>query len=379
MNEFLEHFGLQEPPFGIVADRRFIYFGDEHHAVNSSLYRAVLEESGVSAVIGDAGVGKSTLLDHLVGRLRDRAVSCWLAQSFRSRRKLLHAVLSELDLDSRDDGPPRRHARLQLFVEQQREQGRRVLLLFDEAHTLPLEALKEIAVLANLRTSRGRLLDIVLAGQSSLIEVFESPGLGSLREATRVVARLYPLSARSAAEYVQHRLQMAGREEPLFSPQALRAIIRISGGVPRRINQLSIRAMQRAHADGQAMVEEDRVLQAATDLQWYQQAAAWTTEEHPPGKAPRPPRPAHGKPDSENPRSLKAAAGAAGGSVDGSVKWDLVPLDPSTHPLRSASRERSADAAGLRSADSAGPERPSAKPNVSEDGTDEPSGERKAR
>ncbi len=379
MNELLEHFGLQEPPFGIVADRRFIYFGDEHHAVNSSLYRAVLEESGVSAVIGDAGVGKSTLLDHLAGRLRDRAVTCWLAQPFRSRRELLRAVLSELDLDPRDDGHPRRLARLQLFAEQQREQGRRVLLLFDEAHTLALEALKEIAALTNLRTSRGRLLDIVLAGQSSLIEVFESPGLGSLREATHVVARLYPLSARSAAEYVQHRLRMAGREETLFSPQALKAIIRISGGVPRRINQLSIRAIERAHADGQALVEEDPVLQAAADLQWYEQAAAWTSEEHPPDRTPRPSRPPLRKPDRENPRSLQAAAGAAGGSVSSHLKWDLVPLDPSTHPHRSASPERSAKAPGVRSQDSAGPERPPAKPSVSEDGTEEPPGERRAR
>ena len=270
---FLDHFGLSGNPFGVTADARFLYFSQEHKDALAALYLGIVEGRGLSALIAHAGMGKTTLLRYLAARIGSHAQVAFLAHPYRSPADLLGDVLARLgaepgatELEQMD--------RLQDHLRRMLARRTKVVLLFDECQALSPEAIEQIRLLSNLRSSKMNLLEIVIAGQNELDAVLQAPEREALRQRISVVARLRRFSEKETAEYIARRLQVAGRTEPLFSPTAIEAISRLSGGIPRNINQLCYKTLSLAWADDAFVVSSSLVDEAARDMEWPDAATA---------------------------------------------------------------------------------------------------------
>jgi type II secretory pathway predicted ATPase ExeA len=171
---YLQHFGLREAPFGVASDRRFTFFGKEHREAISSLYVGILEGRGISAIVGRPGMGKTTLANYLLSRLKTKAVTCCLDYPFRRRSDLMCGILSELGLDGNEDRDFRQVKLLEAFCAEKSQEGRKTVLFVDEAQALSLDSLEQIRLLSNLRSNGKAVLEIVLAGHPCLADAIRA-------------------------------------------------------------------------------------------------------------------------------------------------------------------------------------------------------------
>jgi len=263
---FLQHFGLTEDPFGVTPDPKFLYFGRQHREALSSLYYSVVESRGFAAMIAAPGMGKTTLLHYLRERMKDRAEFALLVCSFDDQNDLLRAVMTPLGMEPDGSDYFRNWRRLHSFLLKRQGQDRRVVLLCDEAQSLTDQTLENVRLLSNLETTQAKLLQVILAGQPSLIEKLRSPGLEQLGQRVNVSCRIHPLDEGEVATYIEHRLQVAGRTRRLFSSEAVATIARSSQGIPRNVNTLCYNAMAMALALGRRFIDEEVVQSVVCDL-----------------------------------------------------------------------------------------------------------------
>jgi len=264
---FLEHFGLDRDPFGVTADARYLYFSREHKEALSALYLSVLEGRGLCALIANAGMGKTTLLRYLAARLAGRTSVAFLSHPYRSPRDLMRDVLERLGLPG-DDSEFHQMRRLEQHLAGLRRSGSKMVLLFDEGQALSAEALEQIRLLSNFRSSNMNLLEIVLAGQQELEALLEGPEMEALRQRISVVARVEPFDEEEVDRYLRRRLAVSGREQELFDEDAVASVTAIAGGIPRNINHLCYKALALAWADGEDRVSAHSVEEAGRDLGW---------------------------------------------------------------------------------------------------------------
>lgn len=276
---FLDYFGLRENPFELTADARYLYFGEEHREAVSAIYLGIVEGRGIGALVAPSGMGKTILLRYLAARLKSRAVPAFLSHPFRGRADLIRSVLERLGLDASDDGEFAQMARLRNYLDSQLRRNRKVVLLFDEAQALSLDSLEQIRLLSNLRTSHTNLLDIVVAGQPSLATMLQLPDFEALRQRIGVLARIYPFGEKEVGRYIGRRLEVAGGAKDVFTRGAVKAIARISEGVPRNINNLCHGAMALGWADNVRVIGVQLVREAAGELDWSSPQEADRTAE----------------------------------------------------------------------------------------------------
>ena len=263
---FLEHFGLAEDPFGVTPDPKFLYFGRQHREALSSLYYSIVESRGFAAMIAAPGMGKTTLLHYLRERMKDRAEFALLVCSFDDQNDLLRAVMTPLGMEPDDVDYFRNWRHLHSFLLKRHGQEHRVVLICDEAQSLSDQTLENVRLLSNLETTQTKLLQVILAGQPTLIEKLRSPGLEQLGQRINVSCRIHPLDEGEVATYIEHRLQVAGRTRRLFSPEAVATIARSSQGIPRNVNTLCYNAMAMALALGRRFIDEDVLQSVVCDL-----------------------------------------------------------------------------------------------------------------
>ncbi len=259
------HFGLTERPFSIAPDPRYVYLSQAHEDALAHLLYGVGAGGGFVQLTGEVGTGKTTLIRSLIEQLPDKVSLALIFNPRLSPRELVATLCDELHIDyARDEASvkdliDRLNARLLgSFAE-----GRRTVLVIDEAQALDTEVLEQVRLLTNLETNREKLLQIVLVGQPELRDSLGRPELRQL--AQRITARyhLEPLTLEDTRNYLLHRLSVAGAKRPLFSDAAVREIHRASGGVPRLINVIADRALLGAYAEGSERVERGLVRKAA--------------------------------------------------------------------------------------------------------------------
>jgi len=260
-------YGLFEKPFSLSPDPRFLFFADSHREALAHLRYGIDQGEGFIAVTGEVGTGKSTLCRALIAGLGPDTEVAFLFNPPRSATELLQAIASEFGLDPAGH---QRHAlndQLNQFLLEQNSSGKRALLVIDEAQNLDASLLEEIRLLSNLETANRKLIQIVLLGQPELDHKLDSHELRQLRQRISVRWFLTPLSRLETSAYVAHRLCVsAGRERPIFSPSATRAIFKHSGGVPRRINLLADRSLLAGYGANAARIGPDIVRQAAREI-----------------------------------------------------------------------------------------------------------------
>jgi general secretion pathway protein A len=261
------YFELQEKPFAMTPDPRFLFLSRTHEEALAHLRYGLEQRVGFIAVTGEVGTGKTTLLRVLFNSLDEQRFR--LALIFNpclTPSGLMQAIAKEFGLRSRRRTIPGLIEELNAFLLAENHAGRTPVLVIDEAQNLEPEVLEQVRLLSNLETERDKLIQIVLVGQPELDALLERHELRQLAQRIVVRARLLPLDQAETGAYVESRLRVAGAVRPLFAAPALAAIYRHSRGFPRLINILCDRALLTAFAHGSTQVALPEVRGAAEEI-----------------------------------------------------------------------------------------------------------------
>ncbi|MCU1306217.1 MAG: peptidoglycan-binding ATPase [Acidobacteriaceae bacterium] len=264
---FLDFYGLREQPFGVTPNPRFLYPSPSHREVLASLLYGIQSDLGFSALIAEPGMGKTTLLFDLLERYRNSANTVFLFHTQCNSQDLLRYCLAELEVETVGDDSFAMHEKFKQMLLQSARDGKKVLVVLDEAHNFDDSVLETIRLLSNFETSDSKLLHIILAGQTHLAEKLMRPAMKQLFQRISIVNRLKPFTFEETCAYINHRLDVAGYNRgPLFTPNALLRISRYSQGVPRTINHLCFASMSIACALHQRSIDENIVEEVREDL-----------------------------------------------------------------------------------------------------------------
>jgi len=263
---YLEHFGLNEPPFRITPHADFFFDGADRGATLEGLLYAILHDEGIVKVSGEIGSGKTTLCRVLMERLPNEVETVFLANPSYSRSEILHAIAEELGLPATGDQAASVLRGLQAKLIELYAGGRRVVLMIDEAHAMPEDTLEQVRLLSNLESSRHKLLQIVLFGQPELDSALDKPTMRQLKDRITHSFRTRPLTADEAGSYIAFRMRAAGyKGRDVFTPGAISAIARASSGLTRRINVLCDKSLLAAFAANTRAVTPREVKAAIAD------------------------------------------------------------------------------------------------------------------
>lgn len=265
---FLDHYGLREQPFGVTPDPRFLYFGTSHREALASLYYGVESGRGFLALIAKPGMGKTTLLFHLLGKLQNSARTAFLFQTQCDSRQFLRSLMMDLGVECREnDNLFHLQSRLNEVLVRETQLGRRFVLVVDEAQNLEESVLETLRMLSNFETPRAKLMQIILTGQPQLAAKLASERLVQLRQRVSIVSRLSQLTHAETTDYIDHRLLVAGYTgKTLFAPGALERIASASEGIPRNINNLCFQALTLGFARGAKRIEASILDEVLADL-----------------------------------------------------------------------------------------------------------------
>jgi general secretion pathway protein A len=247
-----KYFGLDERPFSITPNPRFVYLSQRHRDALAHLLYGVGQggSGGFVQLTGEVGTGKTTLCRVVLEQIPENTRIALILNPMLSPSELLRAVCVELevDLEGTDGSLQQTQDRLNRFLLDRHAAGEKVVLIIDEAQNMNRDALEQIRLLTNLETATDKLLQIILIGQPELRELLSRAELRQL--AQRITARYHldPLNRDETEHYIRHRLEVAGAEHCPFSRDGLRAIYETSEGVPRLINIIADRALMAGYA-----------------------------------------------------------------------------------------------------------------------------------
>src|SRR5262245_16783078 len=265
---YLAHFGLAERPFSNTPDTRFVYMGPRHEEALAHLLLGVQEHGGIVQLTGEIGTGKTTLCRLLLGRLPEDVDVALILNPLLKLRKLLAGICDELGVKYEGRAPSQKTLVDALYrhLLAANAAKRRTVLIVDEAQSLSVGALEQLRLLTNLETETHKLLQIILIGQPELRELLGRRELLQLSQRITTRYHLRPLADTETPAYVRHRLALAGSRRNIFEPGALRAVHRLSGGVPRVINSICDRALLGAYAQRRDVVDRATVRTAAREV-----------------------------------------------------------------------------------------------------------------
>jgi general secretion pathway protein A len=263
-----EFYGFRDNPFRLTPDPDYLFLSTNHQEALGHLLFGVREGSGVVVITGEIGAGKTMLLRTLVRNLDSSTIVAYIFNPALSAVELLQTINAELGLPSDSTSKKELIEALNRFLLDQQAEGRRVVVIVDEAQDLEPSVLEQLRLLSNLETERAKLLQIMLVGQPELRDILARPDLAQLDQRVTLRWHLGPLNEDETKSYVRHRVRVAadGRELVHFSADALTTVYRISHGIPRLVNILCHRALLIGYTREERRIERDAILQAAKEL-----------------------------------------------------------------------------------------------------------------
>ncbi len=263
-SSYLDFFGFAQRPFSLTPDPEFLFWSDAARGAYTMLQYGLATRAPITLVTGEIGAGKTVLLQHFIEEIEDDdSLSIALVTNTRpNTREILQWLLPELTKS--DISEEAKFLRVQEFLVQEYNEGRRVLLVIDEAQNLSLEALEELRMLTNINLGKEEVLQLYLIGQPELRDHVRRPELVQFAQRVAANYHLPYLESEAVLKYIAHRLRVAGGTPGTFSKQAAEAIHEATAGIPRLINQLCDMSLTYAFAQQEKMVKRATV-QAVID------------------------------------------------------------------------------------------------------------------
>lgn len=244
------HFGLREKPFSMLPDPSFIYWGGRYQLAYTMLEYGIMNQAGFTVITGEIGCGKTTLIRHLLTQLGEDLTVGLLSNTQFAPSELIRWVLLAFGQDFEQPTNIAVFRDFQKFVIDQYAQGKRTVLIVDEAQNLPIATLEELRMLSNINADKENLLQIVLVGQPQLKQILHRPELEQFVQRIAADFHVDPLPQTDVHNYICHRLRRAGSPISLFSRKASALVAEASGGVPRSINLICDTALVYGYAKG---------------------------------------------------------------------------------------------------------------------------------
>jgi len=265
---YLEHFGLLAAPFSIAPDPRYLYMSDQHREALAHLLYGLESDGAFILLTGDVGTGKTTVSRCLLEQVPENINIALVLNPKLTAVELLQVICDELHIErstvevsAKSLVDDINHYLLATYAN-----GKKTVVLIEEAQNLDLDVLEQLRLLTNLETNERKLLQVILLGQPEFLDVLDRPELSQL--AQRITARFHltPLSFHELEEYIGHRLAVSGCRRPLFAFGVLKQLYNYSGGVPRLINVICDRALLGAYVQGNHQIDKATLVQAAREV-----------------------------------------------------------------------------------------------------------------
>ncbi|MEZ5423214.1 MAG: AAA family ATPase [Pyrinomonadaceae bacterium] len=262
-----EFFGLEDSPFTLTPDPRYIVFTPSYNEVLASLYYGLEEAKGLIVLTGEVGTGKTTALRWILRRLDSSVLAAYVFNPRLSIDEFYHHVTQMLGIKDWSNKAELLNVMGKVLAERHRR-GLRTVIIIDEAHELSDYVLEEIRLLMNFESDNAKHLQIVLTGQPELRDRLNQPNLRQLKQRVALRCNMHALPTIEEVErYISERLIIAGAEDPqIFSPEAIDMIFRCSEGIPRQINNLCDNAMVASFSAGERIVSRNSVIEVAKNL-----------------------------------------------------------------------------------------------------------------
>jgi type II secretory pathway predicted ATPase ExeA/TolA-binding protein len=263
---YLSYYHLTDKPFQISTDTRFLWLSENHREALANLKYGLLQNNGFVVLTGAVGTGKTTLVNALLEMLDESVRVATINHPTLDALDFLRLIAKSYDPQATADNKADLLLFFKAFLQQAHERNQTVLLVIDEAHRLSATLLEEVRLLSNMEQSGQRLLNIFFVGQSELNTTLSSPNCEALRQRITLYYELEPFSETQTVQYVRHRLKIAGTEQPLFTPGALKAIQRFTGGYPRSINILCDRALLTGYVRERIDLDEAVIAECISEI-----------------------------------------------------------------------------------------------------------------
>jgi type II secretory pathway predicted ATPase ExeA/predicted Zn-dependent protease len=263
---YLQHFHLTEKPFQISPDPRFLWLGEKHKEAFANLLYSMIDQNGFLVLTGDVGSGKTTLLNALLENIGDDVISAAISNPRMEVLEMLRYIARSFDDEARCENKTEFIIHMGRIFRRVEAQGKKLLLVIDEAHLLSGDQLEEIRLISNIESSQKKLITIILIGQNELNEKLSSDSCRALRQRITLYYQLLPFTSEETVQYINHRLRIAGTSETIFSSGALEEIYKQTGGLPRLINILCARALLTGYAKGMHTVNRAVIRECALEL-----------------------------------------------------------------------------------------------------------------
>jgi general secretion pathway protein A len=265
---YLEFFGLNEMPFNVTPDPRFLFYSARHREAFDNLIYGIEQRKGFIELTGEVGSGKTTLCRAVLSTLPENIRTALILNPTLSETQLLRAILNDLGLSPKGRDRLSYIEQLNNYLLFMAKEGFNVAVFIDEAQDLLPDVMEQIRLLSNLETDQHKLLQIVLAGQPELRERLGSHELRQLRQRIAVRCTLEPLNEEESGQYIEHRLRVAGCTLPgVFDPGAVETIFKHTQGTPRIMNILCDRALLAGYVDKVRVIGAQQVKRALREVE----------------------------------------------------------------------------------------------------------------
>ena len=260
------YYGFKEKPFQINPDPNFLYLSPNHDHALKYLEYGIERNIGIILLTGEVGSGKTTLIHYLRRQVGQNLELAFLSNTNLSADQLLSYILIELNIEPETTGKAHNLNLFKNYLRSLNNEGRRIILVIDEAQNLPKDALEEVRMLSNFQADDSMPLQIFLIGQPELRTILKSPGMHQIRQRIAVNYHLNGLSREETQNYIEYRLKKAGADRNPFTPEAIDLIFQSAAGIPRTINILCDSALLYGFAEEVEIVDADIVNSVLSDL-----------------------------------------------------------------------------------------------------------------
>lgn len=262
---YAEFYNLKENPFSIQPDPDFLYLGTRHSQAYAMMEYGIKNKAGFVVISGEIGCGKTTLIRHLLNNLAPEVNVGLVYNTHRDIANLLEWIMLAFGLPYEGMSTVGLYDAFQRFLIEQYSLEKGVLLIIDEAQNLSPAALESLRMLSNINADKHQLLQIMLVGQPQLKDMLMQPDLIQLSQRVELDFHIKPFAVEDVQKYIEHRLGIAGRESPLFTPEACARIAEASQCIPRRINILCNTALVYGFAAESELIGLDLVEEVLSD------------------------------------------------------------------------------------------------------------------